>query len=123
MLEPPLVFLSSSAELRKEPIMNHLYRTVRIRDIHQNRNLDFAGGDHVDVDACVVQHFKHGSRDSRVVDHAGAHHANFCHAVADGHMVKADDFSVFLDDLPRRVQIALGNGKANIFGLISADGL
>ena len=59
--------------------MDHLNRLVSIFPANQNRNLDLAGGDHINVNICVVESFKKLCRHAGAVDHACAHHRNLCY--------------------------------------------
>jgi len=56
--------------------MNCLNCPVCILLIYQNRNLDLAGRDHINIDMCIIQCLKQFSCNTWIVDHTGTNYGN-----------------------------------------------
>ena len=56
-----------------ERVVQRLHRQFHIFAVNQNRDLDLARADHLDVDALAGQHLEHLRRDAGVVLHAEPH--------------------------------------------------
>ena len=95
----------------------------RFGQIHQNGHLDLTGGDHVDVDAGVVQGLEHLGGHAGVMDHAGAHDGHLGDGVVDVDMVEAKRALVGLQNVLGAVHILLAHGEADVLGVVAADGL
>ena len=65
--------------------MDRVDRLIRIAEFDQYRNLDLAGGDHLDVDVCFGERLEHLGRDARVGLHPRADDRDL------GDVVVADD--------------------------------
>ena len=58
--------------------MDDLDCFIRILLVNQDRYLDLAGGNHVDVDIGIVKRLKERGCHAGVVDHTRAHNGNLC---------------------------------------------
>ena len=107
----------------KEFVVDGLDRQLGIRLVQQDRNLDLTGGNHMNVDVCIVQCTKHLGSHAGVVHHTGANNGNFHHALIHVDVIEGQALLVLLEQRHRLVHVAAAHGKADVLGPLPANGL
>ena len=70
--------------------MDDLYCFFSISAVNQDRNLNFTGGDHININPGIIKGFKQARCYSRIVDHSGSHNRNLGHICIGFKTLKAD---------------------------------
>ena len=90
--------------------------------VNQDGNGDFAGGNHADVDACLIKCTEHLGCRARMRLHTGADNGNLGNRCVAGNLCALKTEQI-LKNFNRRIGIILGAGERNILCAVSADGL
>ena len=72
--------------------MQHAHSEFQIFLVDHHRNLDFGGGDHLNIDAFFRQSAEHFAGDADVRTHADADHRNFGRFFIANNILRADVF-------------------------------
>ena len=98
-------------------------RTFAVLLIDQHRNFDFAGGNHAYIDAGFIQRFEHLRSNARIGLHASANDGDFADVFLNIDIFGMKKFFVFFQAADGIFQLIVRNRKADIFGVITSDGL
>src|SRR5688572_2586804 len=96
--------------------MDSAHRFFAPLKVDNHGNLDFAGGDHVDVDAVFGQRLEHLRRDAGVAAHADTNNRELADVFVGADFAEGNFGSQAVDDFGGFQQIRFVHGEGNIGG-------
>ena len=97
--------------------------TVRILPVNEYGNFNFAGGDHLDVDARLTQRLEHGGGHTGVGLHARTHDGYLGNGIVPVHIGSAERLLMAFQYVHCGVLVRQRHGKADVLGAVAPDGL
>ena len=88
-----------AAKFAEESVMDRLDSTLGVPLVHQDRHLDLAGRNHVDIDTGGKQGLKHLAGHTGGIRHTRTHDGDLGDLVIELHRLAADDLLIFLQTI------------------------
>src|SRR2546423_14868293 len=94
--------------------MDRFHSLFGFGEVHDDRNLNLTGRDHIDVHTLPGERFKHFAGDAAVAFHSDAYDRELSDSVRGDHFAKADLLLQALDNLARLEQVRFIDGEREI---------
>ena len=101
--------------------MDSLYSLIGVALVNENRNLDFACADHLDVYLCVIKSLKHLCSNTCVAFHTCAYDRNLGYALVNEDFCAVKALNVILKCLGSLSTSCLWNCKADVLLAVVTD--
>lgn len=119
----PRFFDTEKQRLECEGIVDSVDCLFALLFFNQNRNFDFTGRNHADVDVVFAQCFEHGGGYTRVGEHTSTNNGNLGNIVVKVDLLAAYRLAEGFGDLHGSILVCSGNGKADVLGALTSDRL
>src|SRR5215472_4067355 len=102
-----------------ERVVERAHRQLSVFRTDHYRNLDFRGGDHLDIDSLTGEHFEHPRGDAGVGSHTYAHNRYFRNLVLVAHAGRSDLCTDAPDQLEGAYQVVAVDREGHVGATIS----